>query len=517
MIDFFLQKSLSRLEILKSNPHKTLLRHIHIDVYRNHAFESMEAMLNKFLAISGLQATFSYSDYDDSFNFANNPENTDLNIVWIDFSHYKDQAITKWFQERIQQLKKLTSKPIFVYSIGIDLLKLEGAHTANANNIQQALKEAFYDYEKAEYSGTNLSAKALVKIAQELGLKYIPSFFKTPLKAIMVDLDNTLYKGILGEDGFAGVIPNQAFQHQLKALKEEGVLLAFVSKNEYEDARKLFEQRKDFVLKWEDFSSHHASWENKAVAIEKIARQFNIGLDSVLFIDDNPGEIQLVRQILPEVYTLLADEDICYKFNLYPLLKRYQITQEDVLRQADVQASQKRQSLKNTLDAEAYFKYLKMTLSFNLDHKEHFERAIQLLNKTNQFILSFKRYTANDIKNDQHILTISLKDKLSDSGIIGVIVASNSENRLKVDEVVISCRALGRQIETLMIDAGLRYLSKELKTTDNLLIDFAIGPRNMPAKTWLEEYTQHKITSNELIQTKLKTIKLNPFVQCEFL
>ena len=517
MIDFFLQKSLSRLEILKSNPDKTLLKTIHINVYRNHAFESMEAMLNKFLAVSGLQATFSYSDYDDSFNFTNNPENADLNVVWVDFSHYKNANIADWFQERIQHLRQHTAKPILVYYIGLDTLELDGAITVNSASIQQELKEAFYDYEKAEYSGTNLSAKALVKIAQVLGLKYIPSFFKTPIKAIMVDLDNTLYKGVLGEDGIDGVSPNQAFQRQLKALKDEGVLLAFVSKNEYEDARKLFEQRTDLILKWEDFSDHRASWESKAVAIEKITKQFNMGLDSVLFIDDNPGEIQSVRQLLPEVHTLLADEDLCYKFNLYPLLKRYQITQEDVLRHADIQASQKRQSLKDTLDPEAYFKYLKMTLSFNLDHKGHFERAIQLLNKTNQFIFSFKRFTANDIKNDQHILTIKLKDRLSDSGIIGVIVASNEKNRLKIDELVISCRALGRQIETLMLSTGFRYLSKELKTTDDLVIDFVIGPRNMPAKAWLEAYAQHEITHNELVQTKLKAIEPNPFVQCQFL
>ncbi len=139
------------------------------------------------------------------------------------------------------------------------------------------------------------------------------------------------------------------------------------------------------------------------------------------------------------------------------------------------------------------------------------------MNKANQFIFSFKRYTANDLKNDQHILTISLKDRLSDSGIIGVMVASNRENGLKIDELVISCRALGRQIETLMLDAGFRYLAKALKTTDDLLIDFVIGPRNKPAQTWLAAYIQQEITGNRLVRTKLQTIESNPFVQLQFL
>lgn len=512
MIASFLKKSLTRLEVLKSNLPEVPQKAIRIQVYRNHAFESMEGLLKKFLAASGLQVTFDYSDYDDSFNFQESTNPIDLNIIWIDFSHYKISDISSWFQERIQQLKTRTARPIFVYYMGLNSLKVDGAFSANSNAIQQELKEVFYDYEKAEYSGTNLSAKALVKIAQELGLKYIPSFFKTPIKAVMVDLDNTLYSGVLGEDGTAHVIPNQTFQQQLKTLKNEGVLLAFVSKNQYEDARKLFEKRTDFVLKWDDFSSHHASWGSKAVAIEKITKQFNIGLDSVLFVDDNPGEIQQVKQCLPQVHTLLADEELCYKFNLYPLLKRYQITQEDSLRQADIQASQQRAALKQTLDENAYFKQLQMVLSFHLDNTEHFDRAIQLLNKTNQFIFSFKRYAAEAIRKDQHILTIKLKDTLSDSGIIGVIVAAREVNCLKIDELVISCRALGRQIETIMLDIGFQYLAEQLKTTDDVLIDFVSGPRNLPAKTWLEQYTNCLIAGNTEIQTKIKAVEVNPFI-----
>ncbi len=517
MIDFFLKRSLSRLEILKSNLTKLPRKIVHIKVYRNHAFEPMEGMLRKFLLVSGLQAEFSYSDYNDSFIFSENHEDFDLYVIWIDFSHYTQTNISVWFQERIRCLQAITSKPIFVYYIGLTHLNINGAAVENANTIKQELKEAFYDSEKAEYLGTRLSAKALVKIAQELGLKYFPSFFKTPLKVIIVDLDNTLYRGVLGEDGIDNLVFNYAFQEQLKILKNEGVLLAIVSKNEYEDIYELFEKRKDFILKWNDFSIHHASWESKAVVIEKITKQFNVGLDSVLFIDDNPGEIHLVNQCLPDVHTLLADEEVCYKFNLYPLLERYLITQEDTLRQSDIQASQQRESLKKTLDVDNYFKQLKMTLSFSLDKQEHINRAIQLLNKANQFIFSFKRYSLGEIKSNQHILTISLKDALSDSGIIGVIVASININQLKIDELVVSCRALGRQIETIMLDTGFHYLSEQLKVTEGMLIDFVQGPRNTPAKVWLEQYTHCSISGNRLIETKVKNIKPNSFIEVQFI
>ena len=106
---------------------------------------------------------------------------------------------------------------------------------------------------------------------------------------------------------------------------------------------------------------------------------------------------------------------------------------------------------------------------------------------------------------------------MSDSGIIGVIVASVEGNVVKIDELVISCRALGRQIETLMLGTAFQYLIEKLNTKKNLLIDFVIGPRNMPAKTWLEHYAQKKITSNGIVSTSIHEVAINPYVIIQFL
>ena len=262
MIDTLLSPNVSRMEILK---HKRApfndLRTIHISVYRNHAFEGMEDILQIFLQCSGLRGEFAYSNYDDSFHFSTLYEANDLNLIWIDFSHYSE---TNWFKNKVAQLREISSKPILVYYTGVENLDAHTEHTiyVGSQEIERELGSKFLDIEKLEYSGTRLSAKALIKIAQQLGLKYIPSFFRTPIKAVMVDMDHTLYAGVLGEDGPEAVIPNTAFQKQLKALKDRGVLLGLASKNDYEDAHRLFDLRKDFVLRWEDFSCHYISWQS---------------------------------------------------------------------------------------------------------------------------------------------------------------------------------------------------------------------------------------------------------------
>lgn len=513
MIDTLLSPNVSRMEILKHNvvPSENL-HTVHISVYRNHAFEGMESMLQVFLQYSGLRAEFAYSNYDDSFHFSTLHEANDLNLIWIDFSHYSEK---NWFKNKVAQLKEISNKPILIYYIGTENLDIhvEGVVCISSHKIERELGTGFLDLEKLEYSGTRLSAKALIKVAQQLGFKYIPSFFRTPIKAIMVDMDNTLYAGILGEDGPDGVVPNQAFQKQLKALKDKGVLLGLASKNDYEDARQLFELRKDFVLHWEDFSCRYISWKPKAEAIADAAKMFNIDTGDMLFIDDNFGEINHVHQALPNVHTLIADKDLAYKFNLYPLLERYVQTQEDMFRAFDIQSNQVRKNLKVSLSTEDYFKQLEMELTYALDEPKNFERAIQLLNKTNQFIFAFQRYQAVDLTAEQHLLTVSLKDKLSDSGIIAVIVASKQNDALKIHEAVISCRALGREIEDILLDSSFQFLSKKLGTSQHLRVEFKTGPRNLPAKTWLEHYTGEALKQDGLISTNIKHFPQNPFVK----
>lgn len=515
MIEKLLQKNLTRLEILKAKTENQDFKTVNISVYRNHSFEHMEGMINRFLNQSGLHATFTYSDYDDSFNFNKLADTNHLNIIWIDFSRYNHINLYDWFSGRMALATQVLKEPILVYYTGASDIQLSNKNIvlAGSEHLEKELGSNFYDRDKFEYSGTNLSSQASIRIAQELGLKYIPSFFLTPIKAIVTDLDNTFYAGILGEDGVDRLIPNKPYQTQLKTLKDKGVLLAIASKNEQEDVKKMFDLRKDFVLSWNDFSSHEISWESKDKSIQHIAKQFNIGLESILFIDDNIGEINLVKNCYPQIKTLLADKDLSFKLGIYPLLERYVVSKEDKLRAGDIEANQQREALKATLNQDEYFKSLEMALSYSYDRAENVERAIQLLNKTNQFIFSYKRYRAEDLQKKHHIMTIGLKDKLSDSGIIGVIVAENDTHSLRIDELVISCRALGRGIENSMLNTAFQLLSNRLNTSEKIIIDFKLGPRNKPAKEWLEQYTGQPINGDSEIKTHIQPVEVNRYIK----
>lgn len=209
-------------------------------------------------------------------------------------------------------------------------------------NVEKLIKEYFnqddiLDLDKEELSGTKLSNKALIFLAQILGLSLIPALIKPTLKALALDLDNTLYQGILGEDGINNLklTPlHKTLQKKIKDFKKRGFLLALASKNEEKDAKKLFETRKDFILQWEDFDIKMVNWESKGENILKIAKKINISTDAMLFIDDNIAELENAK--FTGIKTLLCDETILHKIKLFPNLLKLLNTQEDQIRAKDI-------------------------------------------------------------------------------------------------------------------------------------------------------------------------------------
>ncbi len=510
-------KDLNRLNLL-SLKEETPSKKLKIMVYRNHNFELVATVLNKFLNFSKINAEFIYSDYDDSMSFSSILNDADINLVWIDICRYKDINIHSWLKERINYLKSVSEARILVYTIGeINLTNdfPQDIIIANSKNIEKYLKNNFLDLAKEEYSGTRLSSKASLYIARELGLKYITSMFMQPLKAIITDLDNTLYQGVLGEDGIDNLIPDYDYQKLLKELKEQGFFIAVSSKNEIEDVKEMFKKRKDFLIKWDDFAAHSINWDSKAEGIRYIAKKLNVGFDSIIFIDDNIGEIQWVKNEILEIKYLLADEDIAYKLSVFPGLYKSAFLKEDKFRTEDIKANLERQNLFISTGKSDYFRQLEMKLEYLINPQNCIERISQLLNKTNQFIFSYKRYSEKEVKtimedSNSAILTVSLSDKLSESGIIGIIVAQKGkENSLLIKELCVSCRALGRHIEDIMLKKGFQFLKEKLKTNDSIMLEFKYGPRNNPAKNWIEKNFNCIVNNDGLIRVNLLYDKIN--------
>ena len=495
-------EELNRLKLLSIKTDENN-RKIKIAVHRNHSFEMVATVLNAFLDFSHITAEFLYSDYDDSLNFTEIAKDADLNIIWLDLKRYNNINIKTWLKERIIYLKNFSNSKILVYTTGEENLsdvKIPDVLIADSNNIQAFLKENYLDIAKEKYSGTRYSNKTCLYIARELGLIYIPSLLCPHLKAIILDLDNTLYNGVLGEDGIDGIKPYYELLSYLKTLKEKGFFLAVVSKNEYKDVENLFKTRNDLKLKLEDFSDIQANWNSKSENILNVAKNLNIGLDSMVFVDDNIGELEAIHLTLPQIKTIAATSETktLNTLKFYPGLYKTEVTKEDKIRTKDIQANREREELMNNLSEEEYFKNLNICLTYFINQKAHLKRVVELLNKTNQFIFNYARFNEtqiNSIYNDPNscIITVSMKDKLSDSGIIGIIVAHKENELAVIDELTISCRALGRNIENLLINKLFECVNATL-LTKKLCLKYQKGERNMPALKWLSSYINRSIT-----------------------
>lgn len=292
-------------------------------------------------------------------------------------------------------------------------------------------------------------------------------------KCLVVDLDNTLWGGILGEDGIDGILlgedyPGNAYLCFQKALlnlnKNGGVILAAISKNNESDVLELWEKNPFVILKRDFFSAYRINWNNKADNMLEIAEELNIGLDSMVFVDDNPAERELIREKLPEVnvpefptqpYLL----PVFYKELVDKYFTASILTKEDrnKVEQYKQNAERKKEKLKFS-DYDSYIKSLKIEISINEMNEFNIARIAQMTQKTNQFNVTTHRYNEFDLKKMKSegvaVWCISVKDKFGDYGITGAIIFNQNCNL--IDDFLLSCRILGKGIEFAFLKSMLQ-------------------------------------------------------------
>jgi FkbH-like protein len=284
-------------------------------------------------------------------------------------------------------------------------------------------------------------------------------------KCLVLDLDNTLWGGVIGDDGLEGIRLGQgsaigeayvAFQSYVRDLARRGVILAVCSKNDIENARAPFQRHPDMVLKPEDIACFIANWSDKAGNLRAIAEQLNIGIDSLVFADDNPFERNIVRRELPSVAVPELHEDpALYARSISDggYFEALQITPEDFERGGQYRANVARESLRaSQTDLDGYLRSLGMELHWREFDQVGLQRIVQLINKTNQFNLTTRRYTEAavlEIVNTPGALTLQLRliDQFGDNGIIGIVIGKPEQGILRLDTWLMSCRVLGRQVE----------------------------------------------------------------------
>jgi FkbH-like protein len=320
-------------------------------------------------------------------------------------------------------------------------------------------------------------------------------------KCLVLDLDNTLWGGVIGDDGLEGIVLGQgsargeahvALQAYARDLSRRGVILAVCSKNDEANAIEPFERHQEMVLRKEDIACFVANWQDKATNLRSIAQRLNIGLDSLVFVDDNPFERNLVRRELPMVEVPELPEDPagyvpCLSAAGY--FEAVAFTAEDAERAAQYRENARREeALSNATDIDAYLRSLDMEMPWRPFDPVGMPRVVQLINKSNQFNLTTRRYTpaeAEAVAADPEAITLQLRliDAYGDNGMIAVVIGralqGEEPRAMEIDTWLMSCRVLGRGVEQatmnllaqLAAERGVETLyGRYLKTSKNGMV-----------------------------------------------
>lgn len=464
-------------------------------VFRNQTIEP-------FLGYEGV----TYSGYDD---ISQVPDDVDRYIWFYQVpvnadSHQLAEEVESYMDKLDLVLNRAdTTKPFIVFSlVNLFPLRLTGNETAVADEVaafnhhamQLAVERINVKWVDLSEFTSRYDASTLVnwkyylmsqmmlnpKLADEFQTwfgRLVEEIALNRKKCLVLDLDNTLWGGVLGEDGVDGIklggdYPGKAFsywQQSLLQLAHNGVILAVCSKNNENDVEEAWDKNPHMVLRREHFSALRINWRDKATNLRELAEELNIGLDSMVFLDDNPSERELIKQMLPEV-TVPDFPDKPYQ--LMPFFKQlvekyfriYQVTEEDRAKTQQYRANAMRQAeMGRFADMESYLYSLDMLLEIIPADEHNIPRIAQMTQKTNQFNLTTCRYTEADVKqrlsDGWRIYCMSVSDRFGDNGITGTIFLKPvDDTSVSIDTLLLSCRILGKGIEEAFFKTVLNLM-----------------------------------------------------------
>lgn len=351
-----------------------------------------------------------------------------------------------------------------------------------------------------------IAASNLNHVVQEW-MRFLHPLTGKLAKAVAVDLDNTIWGGIIGEDGMEGIrlgteYPGSAYQAVQRALVDlyqRGILLAVCSKNNREDALQALEKHPGMILKPWHFAAMRINWTEKSQNLREIAEELNIGIDALAFLDDNPIERQQVRSALPEVFVIdLPTDPVNFSraVRQCPLFERLSLSAEDQQRGAIYQAQRERQQLERGVTSrEDFYRSLHQEAEISPLTKATLARVAQLTNKTNQFNLTTRRYSEQQIADiaaseGWECFSLRLRDRFGDNGLVGVAITHLEGDVSQIDTLLLSCRVIGRSVETAL----LSFLAERARAHGARRLQgwFLPTKKNAPARDF---YAAHGFTT----------------------
>jgi len=387
---------------------------------------------------------------------------------------------------------------------------LEEKLESNSNVFVVDLDSVASDFGKSRTVNWNTYYRGSIPFSEEFTpivanqyMRYFRALKGFAKKCIVLDLDNTLWGGIIGEDGIEGIklgptspgIEYVEFQRALLSLYNRGVILAVNSKNNFDDAIKVLREHPHQILKEDHFAALRINWQNKAANIAELAKEINIGLDSIVFIDDSPAEREQIRLTYPEVMVVdLPKNPRLYRATLENLdvFDVLSFTKEDMARGELYVGKRKREELEqSSTSIEDFLRTLELKVRVKLTDDFVTPRVVQLIGKTNQFNLTTRRYTDAEIKNlrdseESAVYSMAVQDKFGDEGVVGVAIIKTENVSWTVDSFLMSCRVIGRFVET----AFLSKIIADAKTAGakRVIGEYIPTKKNTPAADFYERH-----------------------------
>ncbi|MBP7633940.1 HAD family hydrolase [Candidatus Ozemobacteraceae bacterium] len=341
-------------------------------------------------------------------------------------------------------------------------------------------------------------------------LPYIRGASSLARKCLVTDLDNTLWGGVAGEDGINGIRlgptpegrPFWEVQKYLLGLYQRGIILAINSRNNPEDALQIIRDHPHMVLREKHFAAIRLNWNDKIANLRSLSEELHIGLDSMVFMDDDPLNCEMVRSALPEVKVVERPKDPSLFMRTLTALTDFDslaLTAED-LGKGRMYAGQRlrKEFEQSATSPEEYLRGLRMTMTAEAADAFSLPRLAQLTQKTNQFNMTTRRYQVAEVeamskRSDWGVLSVQVADAFGDNGIIGAMIFQQLGKRLRIDTFLLSCRVIGRNIE----DAMLALLLEEAKKRecDTLVGEFIPTAKNAPARDFFK--TRHFAQTGE--------------------
>jgi len=396
--------------------------------------------------------------------------------------------IYKINHELFDEFQRPASPKVFIYDFNEFVSKF------GENNI--------FNYKQFFSGDIKISIEYIPKFVNEL-MGYVYAISGITKKCIVLDLDNTLWGGVIGEDGFDNIKLGDnpvgrsfaEFQRRLLALNKRGIILAINSKNNFDDAIEVIQKHPNMILKEENFACVKINWDDKVVNLQKIAEELNIGLDSMVFFDDDPINQEYVRESLPGILVVDLPKDSSQYPQIITEMREFDvlnITEEDTKRSDMYLGQKKRKELENEVgDFNEFLKQMNIEVEVKKADSFSIPRISQLTLKTNQFNLTTRRYQQEEVSKfssseDKIVECVKVSDKFGDNGITGTYIIEKRDNdEWIIDTFLLSCRIMGRGVEEVMMNKIIeKAKSSGIKKIKGEFIPTA---KNKPAENFYEK------------------------------